>query len=172
VVVWGDDGVRTELGDVADHVGYLPETLVLPSRELWQTLGLQYPADAPLGFEEMLREIGVWRTVRGFCSGLAARVGSLELTASEARGLALARLLLVDRSSLWILDQPLDGLSRRRARCRLKEILRRAGQRTVVLSMSRAVSLECFDRVLVLSRGRIAYDGPPSGGTGSGEAAA
>ena len=104
----------------------------------------------------------MWSLLRSFSDGWDAEVGSADLCAGEAHALALARLVLSNPCSIWVLDGSLEGLSRRKAECRIDAVVKRAEGRTLVMSMSHAMGLDRFDRILVLRRGRIAFDGPPA----------
>jgi ABC-type multidrug transport system fused ATPase/permease subunit len=168
-VMWGDESISRRA--LSERVGYVPESPEFPSRPLRETLGLLGSDDPKPAADETLRRVGARRVIRGLPDGLDARVGSFELTSNEARAIDVARLLLSDPCAIWILDGVLEGLPRKRARRRLDEILERAEGRTLVLSMSHAIGLRRFDRVLALRRGRIAFDGTPAEWKSRGEAA-
>ncbi len=171
-IYWGNESLGTDSRALADRVGYVPEAVVFPRRPLWESAGLQ-SSEAPTGeAHEVLDGVGASKIAHAFDQGWESRVASLELSAREARNLALARLVLADDSPVWILDGVLDERSRRKARRCLDEILRRAGERAVVLSMSRPLDLHRFDRVIELRQGRIAFDGSPSERKRSGRDAA
>ena len=159
---WGSEPLGTDARALADRVGYVGERVVFPRRALWEIAGL--PADAPPTdhVQQVLEGVGASKVAKAFDEGWQSRVASAELSGREARNLALARLVLSDDSPVWILDGVLDDRSRKKARRCLDEILRRAGERAVVVAMSRPVDLHRFDRVIELRRGRIAFDGPPS----------
>ena len=61
-----------------------------------------------------------------------------------------------------MLDTPFTGMPTRLARRRLKTILKAAGERTVIVALSRAIGIENFDRVLMLKNGKIRFDGTRS----------
>ena len=93
---------------------------------------------------------------------LAAATGSILLTPNERRLLRLAGILLAGRSSVWMLDSPLDGRGRRQAKAVLDEILTRGKDRTIIVALSQSIDLRRFDRVIVLRRGRVRFDGTPA----------
>jgi ATP-binding cassette subfamily C protein CydCD len=80
------------------------------------------------------------------------------LSAGERARLALARVVVADRP--WVLlDEPtahLDALTEREV---LAEILRSGEGRGTLLVTHRLVSLEAFDEVVVLERGRVVERG-------------
>ena len=75
--------------------------------------------------------------------------------------LSLARALL-NRPSLLILDEPFTGLDRR-GREQVSQVLEEARQAGAMILLSTHVldiDSALVDRVLVLRRGKIRYDGP------------
>ena len=149
--------------DLAPRGDYLAEEPILARQHIWEILGFASREELSPTDEETLKSVGAWEVIRGFSRGLDAKMSSFELTRNEARAIALSRILLSGRTSLWILDCALEGLSRKRARRRLDEIWKRALNRTIVISMSHPCDLSRFDRVVRMRRGRIEFDGRPSG---------
>ena len=68
--------------------------------------------------------------------------------------------MLLSDSRVWVLDTPVQD-DHKRDRERLQAILERAGDRTAIVALQRPVEVPRFDRVLVLRRGRIQFDGVP-----------
>jgi ABC-type transport system involved in cytochrome bd biosynthesis fused ATPase/permease subunit len=93
--------------------------------------------------------------------GLSDKVSALGMSKHEARALSLAAILL-GPSSVWVLDAPLEGLGRKAAVTRLREIAERARGHTLIASMSKLYDAECFDRVVVLKRGKLVFAGTPA----------
>ena len=52
-------------------------------------------------------------------------------------------------------------MSRRKAKRRLGEIIRATKGDTVVLALPSAFELHLFDRVLLMEKGRVVFDGTP-----------
>ncbi len=148
---------------LATCAAYLAQESVFTRQRVWKILGLAGRRELSAADKQMLRKLGVWNVIRSLPGKLDARVGSFELTQAEARALALGQILIARGASAWILDSPLDGISRQRALRRLDEIWARAGDRTVLISMARPISLDRFDGVVAMRNGQIVYDGPPSG---------
>ena len=65
------------------------------------------------------------------------------------------------QASLWLLDDPVGVLEKRKARKLIKRILNARMGDTVIVTLSRPVRLGKFDRVIVLKRGNVAFDGTP-----------
>lgn len=83
----------------------------------------------------------------------------LQLSGGERQRLALARALLRP-APILLLDEPtahLDALTEREV---LGEMVRAGEGRATLLVTHRLVSLEVFDEVVVLERGRVAERGP------------
>lgn len=124
---------------------------------------LALPADpeppAPVA-ADVLEATGAGKFVRRLPKGLAAKVGSAELSSRERRALGLARALLAD-AALVILDEPARDFGRRRGERLLKTACDATRGRTLVAALHRPLGLEHFDRLVELSRGRIVYDGDP-----------
>ena len=144
------------------QVGYLPQDPVFSRRRVWQILRLP-ASDKELRPDqvETLQKIGLWRIISKLPKELNEKVASAELSRGERRAFALGAIVLGD-DTLWLLDDPLEGLAEEKARDRLEEILARATGRTLVTAFSRPVALERFDRVLTLRRGRISFDSTPA----------
>ena len=110
---------------------------------------------------DVLERLGAWKTIRKLPKGLLTQVSSATLSEREGRALGLGMIALGE-ASLWLLDTPLEGITRKAALRRLDALLERAADRTVIASMTRLQAPERFDRVLVLHRGRVRFDGTPA----------
>lgn len=157
-IAW--DGAEAPPAVLLSRVGYLSQEPVFARRRIWMILGLAGPEAPPDEAVRTLKRLGAWRVVTGLDKGLQEKISSPEVSRNEARLLRLGAVLL-GNAPLWVLDAPVDGLATRRGRRCLDEIFARAGQRTLVVSLARPVSLDRFDRVLVLKEGRIRFDGSP-----------
>ena len=86
----------------------------------------------------------------------------LGLSGGELQRLALARALLRERSTVWLLDEPtahLDAASTRAVESLIRGV---AASRTVLLVAHRLSAARSADWVAVMSGGRILEQGPPS----------
>jgi len=109
----------------------------------------------------VLRSVRLDALVERLPRGLDGWVGEEghQLSGGERQRLALARALLRP-APILLLDEPtahLDALTEREV---LAEILRAGEGRATLLVTHRLVSLEAFDEVVVLERGRVAERGP------------
>ena len=76
--------------------------------------------------------------------------------------LSIARALMGD-PSLLLLDEPLEGLAPIIVETllqALERLIRNEALTVVLVEQSAKLALQVTDRALVLSRGRIVYDGP------------
>ncbi|GMR04225.1 MAG: ABC transporter ATP-binding protein [Thermodesulfobacteriota bacterium] len=162
-IFWDDTEVTRTDGILSSRVAYLPQEPVFPPTKVWKLLGLpRFQALSPEQ-EETLRRIGALRLAQGFQKGLDQKVGSNSISRNEARMLRLAGILLGDRSLVWVLDNPLPGLRGKKALRCLDEILRRAAERTVIISLPDPVHVSLFERLLLLHNGKVQFDGSPVG---------
>lgn len=154
--------VRTQKDEVRRILGYLPQDFGLyPSLTAYETLdyiALLYnitdPADRRKRIDESLERMNLTdvrnRPVGGFSGGMRQRVG-----------LAQA---LINRPKLLIVDEPTAGLDpeeRIRVRSLLAEL---GGERVIILSTHLIEDVEAVaDRVAVLHKGRIRFDGNIAG---------
>ncbi len=86
----------------------------------------------------------------------------LGLSGGELQRLALARALLRERATVWLLDEPtahLDAASTRAVESLIRGV---AASRTVLLVAHRLSAARAADWVVVMSGGRILEQGPPS----------
>ncbi len=157
-VLWDDDDLSEAPEALAARVAFLPQEPFIAPGRVWSILSLpgrEAPAEDAFA---TLTEIGAWKIVSRLPKGLRQRVSSATLSRNEARILRLGGILL-GGDSVWLLDSPFQGMSTARTRRCLDEILKRAANRTLVVSVSRSVDLERFDRVIALKDGKILFDG-------------
>ena len=92
--------------------------------------------------------------------GLETKLQGAELSQSERKAMTLARTLLC-RASVLLLDDPFVEHRARKRHGLLASVLEIAGQSTVLVALSTPTDLASFDRVVVLKRGRVVFDGTP-----------
>jgi ATP-binding cassette subfamily C protein CydC len=150
---WPSDRVRGAIAFAAQRAHLFTGTL----RE---NLALAAPAAAEAELRAVLATVRLDGLVARRPEGLDTWIGEqgLQLSGGERQRLALARALLKDAPFL-LLDEPtahLDALTEREV---MREIVRAGEGRATLLVTHRLVSLEAFDEVLVLERGRVAERG-------------
>jgi len=142
-------------------VAYLPQDPLFPRQRLAKLLGLDAGAELTSEQRAVLERTGASEVISRLPRGLSDKVSALALSKHEARALSVAAILL-GPSSVWVLDAPLEGLGRKAAVGCLREIAERARGHTLVVSMPKLYEPECFDRVVVLKRGKQAFVGTPA----------
>jgi ATP-binding cassette subfamily C protein CydC len=151
---WPSDDARARVAFAAQRAHVFTGTL----RE---NLLLARPGASTDDLLAALRAVRLDALVERLPRGLDAWVGEAgqRLSGGERQRLALARALLRP-APLLLLDEPtahLDALTEREV---LAEIVRAGEGRATLLVTHRLVSLDAFDEVLVLDRGRVAERGP------------
>ena len=104
--------------------------------------------------EELLAEFGLGKT---------AKVGTLSGGQRRRAALLLARLR---NPAILLLDEPAAGLDRATETTLMNDLRRLSvsgAKKTILCATHELANLHLFHRVLVMSEGAIAYDGPPDG---------
>lgn len=161
-IFWDDEKIFKKEGGLSSRVAYLPQTPVFPPVKVWKNLGLSGPEALTPEDEEALRGIGAWKIIEGFKKGINQKMASNVISKNEARLLRLGAILISDTSPVWVLDNPLSGLSGKKARQCLEEIVRRASSRLLIVALPDMHNTRSFDRLLYMRNGRIQFDGAPS----------
>ncbi len=110
---------------------------------------------------KLLRICGATSLLERLPEDLDAKLESTNLSARERFAVALA-VMVRGTASVWLLDDPVAMLEKRKANKVLKRILRASSRATVIISMSRPVKLKKFNRVVEMRRGRVVFDGTPT----------
>ena len=150
---WPSDRVRGAIAFAAQRAHLFTGTL----RE---NLALAAPGAAEAALRAVLATVRLDDLVARLPEGLDTWIGEqgLQLSGGERQRLALARALLKDAPFL-LLDEPTAHLDALTERDVMREIVRAGEGRATLLVTHRLVSLEAFDEVLVLERGRVAERG-------------
>lgn len=104
--------------------------------------------------EDLLVEFGLDKT---------AKVGTLSGGQRRRAALLLARLR---NPAILLLDEPAAGLDRATETTLMNDLLQLAvsgAKKTILCATHELANMHLFHRVLVMSEGSIAYDGPPNG---------
>ncbi|MCL5281952.1 MAG: ABC transporter ATP-binding protein/permease [Planctomycetes bacterium] len=160
---WDDEPMSDADGICHRQIGYLSDYPVFASQPVWRILGLPGAESEPPGeMLPVLKTLGITKLVRRLPKGIRQKIPSATLSRAEARALSLVSIL-AGPDGVWILDDPLGGQSGpKKMRRQLAAILARGRGRTVIVGLPRNGPIELFDRVVVLRRGRIRFDGTPT----------
>ena len=144
------------------QLGYLPQEVRLVSGTLRDNLGLGLPDADDVTMLTACRATGLISLVTSHPKGLDLPIGEggCGVSGGQRRLIGLTRLVLA-RPTVWLLDEPtsaLDDTTERQSLALLREAMQ-PGQ-TLVVVTHRPQVLALVDRIVVLTRGGIALDGP------------
>jgi ABC-type bacteriocin/lantibiotic exporter with double-glycine peptidase domain len=160
-ITWDGHEMTGGNGAPPPDVGYLEQDPVFPHRRTWQILGVAESADDVDEINRAtLEELGVWKRIQKFPKGLRTKIASGTLSRLERRRFALSGVI-VGNESLWLLDEPFEGLSKSKADKLLNVIESRRGDRTLIVTSARPTCVDAFDKIVTLRKGRVAFEGTP-----------
>ena len=160
ILLEGHDLAEWPSDDARARVAFAAQKAHVFTGSLRENLLLARPDASAAELLAVLRAVRLDALVERLPRGLDGWVGEEghQLSGGERQRLALARALLRP-APILLLDEPtahLDALTEREV---LGEIVRAGEGRATLLVTHRLVSLEAFDEVLVLERGRVAERG-------------
>lgn len=100
--------------------------------------------------------VGLDHTIRNRQEGLQLMLGERGsgLSGGESRRLVLARALLAN-GSVWVLDEPTEGLDHDRAATVIANLYEALADKTILMAAHRRLELALVDRVLIIENGRL-----------------
>ncbi|MGY6637654.1 MAG: ATP-binding cassette domain-containing protein [Erythrobacter sp.] len=144
------------------HIGYLPQDYRMVNGTLRDNLLLGLGAVADERILAAAAKTGLDQTIAAHEMGLELPIqeGGRGLSGGQRTLVGLTRLLLFN-PKLWILDEPTSNLDPN-SEARFMEILATdlPPDRTIIIVTHKLQLLNQFERVMVMSRGRVAQDGP------------
>jgi ATP-binding cassette subfamily C protein CydD len=145
-----------------NHVAWLPQRPHLVHGTVLDNLRLARPDASDSDIERAIVLAHADQFVRALPGGLRAQVGEggSRLSGGEARRLALARAFLKD-APILVLDEPTSHLDPENDALVSDAVRALSLGRTVLLIAHRLTAVGLADRVVVLSRGRVAEQGTP-----------
>ncbi len=153
-ITWNGRPVGARELATSAEVRFFPHTPVFGHERLLNLLGLNSVLELEK-HAELLGALGLDRIIAAARRGLETKLSSADMSRVEARAILLFDWLRDPSASLWILDDPVEGLGRRKAAVWIDLILRRAGRRTVLLGLSRLLPAPAFDRVHFMRKRRV-----------------
>jgi ABC-type multidrug transport system fused ATPase/permease subunit len=162
VCIGGEDVRSLCLDSLRRQVCYLPRDPVLFDGTLASNLRFVKFAASDHELREVVRCAGLSAFVGTLPDGLRQRVGpgGCQLSGGQRQRLAIARALL-QQPQILILDEATSCLDPSSEALVLRDIRRWLGVSTLIVVSHRLSTVSTFDRVLVLSGGRIVEDGSP-----------
>lgn len=150
--------------ELRQTLGYLPQSLDFFHGTIAQNLRLSQPTASDDELLRIARDLGLLDDIRRLPDGFETRFGDQSLQRLPdgfRQRLALARTFL-RKSPLYLLDEPSNSLDAPGDVALINMIQKMRGGATILLVTHRPSHMRLADRVIVLDRGLIVEDGPPS----------
>lgn len=164
VLVDGVDTRQLNLVDLRHGIAYMPQGTDLFSGTIAENLRLANPIATDGEMIEACRRAGVWDDVESF-GGLHTYLSEQsvhQMSAGFRRGLVLARTVMSD-AGIFCFDEPGSALDIESDKAFIELVRSWKGKTTVLLVTHRPSYIREADRVIVLNRGQVTYDGAPEG---------
>ncbi len=173
VFIDGVDTRQINTIDLRQSIAYLPQQTDLFSGTIAQNLRLANPIASESELTRALEKAGVLDDVQELSDGLETYLTEhaiKQMSAGFKKGLAIARTLLND-APIVLLDEPENALDMESDHCIIDLIRDYRGKRTVIIIAHRPSYIREADRVIVMTRGAISFDGTPEEMAKAAEAA-
>jgi ABC-type multidrug transport system fused ATPase/permease subunit len=156
----GEDIRNIHLKSLRHTVCYLPRDPVLFDGTIRSNLQFVRSAASEREIEDAIRLVGLSDLVRSLPDGLRQRIGpdGCQLSGGERQRLALARAVL-QQPRVLILDEASSCMDPGAEQRILQELRRSLRLSTFIVISHRLSTFSTFERVLLLSSGRIVRDG-------------
>jgi ATP-binding cassette, subfamily B, bacterial len=163
IAVDGRDIREVTLGSLRDAMAIVPQDISLFHRTVMDNIRYARP-DATE--QEVLRaaEVAYCRDfIEALPDGFATMVGDrgVKLSGGQRQRLAIARALLKD-APILLLDEATSALDTESEQAIQHALDRLMAGRTVIAIAHRLSTLQSFDRIIVMDKGRIVDDGSPA----------
>jgi ABC-type multidrug transport system fused ATPase/permease subunit len=164
VLLDGVDIKELRLSMLRGSIGVAFQETFLFSSSILENLRYARPEASREDVIEVVKQIGMHEFVLGLPGGYDTMVGDagLSLSRGQKQQITLARAMLKDPRIL-ILDEATSSIDEAREATLIPEVLRFMKGKTTLMVTHRPALLRHVDKVIHIDRGRIAYDGPPSG---------
>jgi len=158
----GEDIRKIRLESLRRHICYLSREPVLFDGTIASNLRLVRSSATEHDLDEAIRNVGLSSFVRTLPDGLRQRIGpgGCQLSGGQRQRLALARALL-QRPRVLILDEATSCLDPPAEALVLENIRRDLRASTLLVVSHRLSTFVAFERILILSGGRIVNDCRP-----------
>jgi ABC-type multidrug transport system fused ATPase/permease subunit len=156
----GEDIRNIDLKTLRQQVCYLPREPVLFDGTIASNLRFVRPSASELDIEQAIRSVGLSALIRSLPDGLRQRIGpgGCQLSGGERQRLAMARALL-QQPKVLILDEATSCLDPSTEAIVFRNLRWNLNTSTLIVVSHRLSTLSSFERVLILSGGRIVKDG-------------
>lgn len=162
ITIGGQDVRQLQLASLRRCVSYQPRDPTLFGLSIADNLRLANPSVSSEELRDVIDIVGLTEVVAKFPDGLDQTVGpgGCQLSGGERQRFAIARALLA-RPNVLILDEATSCLDAESEDAVLGGIRLYLPASTIIAVSHRLSPISSFSRVLVLSSGKIAFDGSP-----------
>lgn len=159
ILIGQQNSAQIAADDITLHQSYMEQRTHLFSAPLRDNLLIANPNASDAELITILQKVGLEKLLKTLPNGLSSWLGEhgSRLSGGQARRVALARLLLRP-STLYLFDEPTEGLDRATEADIMATILKETEGKTILLSTHRHHSLKQMDRILVFKEGQIIKD--------------
>ncbi len=160
VTVDGMDVRDLRLADLRRNIAWVPQEPFLFAGTIRENLRFGAPGADSAELDRVIDDAGLRKTIDGFPVGLDTVVGEkgVLLSGGQRQRIALARALLVD-APILLLDDPISQVDTATGRRISDTLARLGGARTILIVSHRLSAVRFADRIISLSRGRVAESG-------------
>jgi len=159
VLVGGQDVAQTDVIALRRGIGYvIQETGLFPNMSVGRNVGMALELAGRSVAERKAKPIEMLRLV-GLANDLLERY-PWQLSGGQRQRVGLARALAAEPAVL-LMDEPfgaLDPLTRAEMQTMLKELLKRVGKTTLIVTHDLEEALYLADRVVLVADGRVVAD--------------
>jgi ATP-binding cassette subfamily B protein len=163
ILIDGEDIAMLTDASLRAAISVVPQDVSLFYRSVLENIRYGQPQANDDAVREAARAAGCLEFIESLPDGFATIVGDrgMKLSGGQRQRLAIARAFLRD-APILLLDEATSSLDSESEQAVQNALHRLMQGRTVIAVAHRLSTLRDFDRVVVLSRGRILQDGAPS----------
>jgi ATP-binding cassette subfamily B protein len=162
VLIDGQDIARVTQESLRGSIAVVQQDISLFHRSLLENLRYGRPEASDVEVFRAVEAAKCTEFIREMPEGFDTLVGErgMKLSGGQRQRLAIARAFLMD-APIVLLDEATSALDTESEQSIQEALARLFKGRTVIAIAHRLSTLDAFDRIVVLDRGRIVEDGPP-----------
>ena len=162
IAIDGQDIARLTLESLRQAISFVPQDISLLHRSVMDNIRYGRPEASDADVMKAAQDARCRDFIEALPEGFSTIVGDrgLKLSGGQRQRIAIARALLKD-SPIVLLDEATSSLDSESEELIRQALDRLMQGRTVVAIAHRISTLRSFDRIVVLSAGRVIQDGPP-----------
>ena len=162
ILIDGQDIAHITQDSLRRAISFVPQDISLLHRSILDNIRYGRPEASDREVMEAAEAALCRDFIEALPDGFSTVVGDrgARLSGGQRQRIAIARALLKD-SPLVLLDEATSSLDAESEEMIRQALDRLMQDRTVIAIAHRLSTLRCFDRIVVLDRGRVVQDGPP-----------